>query len=107
MTSYRLVYPGRHSILPVSFFLKGSITAWHVVAVSLAGTTWNARGIINTIGPVWDGNRIWMITAAGRVCVVPAGLCHPVQRILPGANSHAGGADPPRRGFRVPWQTGR
>ena len=23
------------------------------------------RAVINTIGPVWDGNEVWMITAGG------------------------------------------
>ena len=66
------------------------------------------RVMINTIGPVWDGNEVWLLTAGRRdVRRLPALVRLPVQRLLPPAAAHPGGADRPRRLLRVPRQGGQ
>ncbi len=66
------------------------------------------RLLINTIGPVWDGNEVWLLVAGGRhVRRVPGVVRHPVLRLLPAAAAHPGRADPARGGLRVPRQARR
>ena len=56
------------------------------------------RAAINTIGPLWDGNEVWLIVAARRhVRRVPRLVRHGVLGLLPGAGAPAGRADRPRR----------
>ena len=57
------------------------------------------RAIVRrSIGPVWDGNEVWLLTAGGaRVRRVRAGLRHHVLRFLPGHHAGAHGPDRPRR----------
>jgi cytochrome bd-type quinol oxidase subunit 2 len=54
--------------------------------------------MINTIGPHWDGNEVWLITAGGAMfAAFPQLVCHPVQRILPAPVPDPDCADRPRR----------
>jgi cytochrome d ubiquinol oxidase subunit II len=47
------------------FFLEGFDYGVGMLLPFLGRTDVERRMIINTIGPVWDGNEVWMITAGG------------------------------------------
>lgn len=47
------------------FFLEGFDYGVGILLPFLGKTDTERRIIINTIGPVWDGNEVWMITAGG------------------------------------------
>src|ERR1044072_5483909 len=47
------------------FFLEGFDFGIGVLTKVLARGRDERRGLINTIGPVWDGNEVWLISAAG------------------------------------------
>jgi cytochrome d ubiquinol oxidase subunit II len=47
------------------FFLEGFDYGGGMLLPFIAKTDRERRAVINTIGPVWDGNEVWMITAGG------------------------------------------
>ncbi|NIW48051.1 MAG: cytochrome d ubiquinol oxidase subunit II, partial [Gammaproteobacteria bacterium] len=47
------------------FFLEGFDYGVGILLPFLGKNDRERRVIINTIGPVWDGNEVWMITAGG------------------------------------------
>jgi cytochrome d ubiquinol oxidase subunit II len=47
------------------FFLEGFDYGVGMLLPLLGRDDTERRGIINSIGPVWDGNEVWMITAGG------------------------------------------
>jgi cytochrome d ubiquinol oxidase subunit II len=47
------------------FFLEGFDFGVGVLTKLLARDRAEKRVLINTIGPVWDGNEVWLLTAAG------------------------------------------
>ncbi|MFJ4680933.1 cytochrome d ubiquinol oxidase subunit II [Kitasatospora sp. NPDC088783] len=47
------------------FFLEGFDFGIGVLTRLLARDTTERRVLINTIGPVWDGNEVWLLTAGG------------------------------------------
>lgn len=47
------------------FFLEGFDFGIGVLTKPLARNRTERRVLINTIGPVWDGNEVWLITAGG------------------------------------------
>ncbi|NLU76284.1 cytochrome d ubiquinol oxidase subunit II [Streptomyces sp. HNM0575] len=47
------------------FFLEGFDFGVGVLTRLLARDRGERRVLINTIGPVWDGNEVWLLTAAG------------------------------------------
>jgi cytochrome bd ubiquinol oxidase subunit II len=47
------------------FFLEGFDFGVGILTKVLARDRPERRVLINTIGPVWDGNEVWLITAAG------------------------------------------
>ncbi|WP_405018566.1 cytochrome d ubiquinol oxidase subunit II [Kitasatospora sp. NBC_00070] len=47
------------------FFLEGFDFGIGVLTKLLARDTTERRVLINTIGPVWDGNEVWLLTAGG------------------------------------------
>ncbi|NUK08074.1 cytochrome d ubiquinol oxidase subunit II [Streptomyces lunaelactis] len=47
------------------FFLEGFDFGVGVLTKLLARNRTERRVLINTIGPVWDGNEVWLLTAAG------------------------------------------
>ncbi len=47
------------------FFLEGFDFGIGVLTVLLARDEKERRVLINTIGPVWDGNEVWLLTAVG------------------------------------------
>ena len=70
-----------------------------------AQTETERRVALNTIGPWWDGNEVWLIVAgAGHVRRVPRLVRDDVLGAVPGAAARARGADGARRGVRVQRQ---
>ncbi|HVM72796.1 MAG TPA: cytochrome d ubiquinol oxidase subunit II [Anaerolineales bacterium] len=47
------------------FFLEGFDYGVGILLIFLGKQDVERRAIINTIGPVWDGNEVWMLTAGG------------------------------------------
>jgi cytochrome d ubiquinol oxidase subunit II len=47
------------------FFLEGFDYGVGILMPFVGKDDMERRGIINSIGPVWDGNEVWMITAGG------------------------------------------
>ncbi|MER6360187.1 cytochrome d ubiquinol oxidase subunit II [Kitasatospora sp. NPDC001527] len=47
------------------FFLEGFDFGIGILTKTLARGTSERRVLINTIGPVWDGNEVWLLTAGG------------------------------------------
>lgn len=47
------------------FFLEGFDYGVGILHPFIARTDRERRVVINTIGPVWDGNEVWLITAGG------------------------------------------
>ncbi|MFE2910113.1 cytochrome d ubiquinol oxidase subunit II [Kitasatospora indigofera] len=47
------------------FFLEGFDFGIGILTKLLARGTTERRVLINTIGPVWDGNEVWLLTAGG------------------------------------------
>ncbi|WP_371498390.1 cytochrome d ubiquinol oxidase subunit II [Kitasatospora sp. NBC_00374] len=47
------------------FFLEGFDFGIGILTRTLARDTTERRVLINTIGPVWDGNEVWLLTAGG------------------------------------------
>jgi len=47
------------------FFLEGFDYGVGILLPFIAKKDNERRAVINTIGPVWDGNEVWMITAGG------------------------------------------
>src|SRR5688500_10864943 len=47
------------------FFLEGFDFGVGVLTKLLARNRTERRVLINTIGPVWDGNEVWLLTAGG------------------------------------------
>lgn len=47
------------------FFLEGFDFGVGILTKGLARDETERRVLINTIGPVWDGNEVWLVTAAG------------------------------------------
>ena len=47
------------------FFLEGFDYGVGILLPFLGKKDEERRAIINTIGPVWDGNEVWMLTAGG------------------------------------------
>src|SRR5512136_166368 len=47
------------------FFLEGFDYGVGILLPFLGKNDRERRAIINTIGPVWDGNEVWMVTAGG------------------------------------------
>ena len=42
------------------------------------------RMMLNAIGPVWDGNEVWLVTGGGALfAAFPERLCHGFLRLLP------------------------
>lgn len=49
----------------VYFMLDGFVLGSGMLQNFLARTDTERRVVINTVGPVWDGNEVWLITAGG------------------------------------------
>ena len=61
------------------------------------------RILLNSIGPVWDGNEVWLVLAGGALfAAFPLVVRLAVQWLLPGDDAGAAGPDPAHRRHRVP-----
>ena len=70
---------------------------------SSPGPTTSAARVLAAIGPVWDGNEVWLIAARRHARLrLPARLRVRLQRLLSGADDRALAAHPPRHQHRVP-----
>ena len=49
----------------VYFMLDGFVLGSGMLHNILGKTNTDRRVIINTLGPVWDGNEVWLVTAGG------------------------------------------
>jgi cytochrome d ubiquinol oxidase subunit II len=49
----------------VYFMLDGFVVGMQMISPGIARTDTEKRILINTVGPVWDGNEVWLITAGG------------------------------------------
>ena len=49
----------------VYFMLDGFVLGTGFLAGFLAKNDTEKRVLINTVGPVWDGNEVWLVTAGG------------------------------------------
>ncbi|MGL4392107.1 MAG: cytochrome d ubiquinol oxidase subunit II, partial [Fusobacteriaceae bacterium] len=47
------------------FFLEGFDYGVGILLPIIGQTDTERRIIVNTIGPVWDGNEVWLLTAGG------------------------------------------
>ena len=66
------------------------------------------RAAINTIGPLWDGNEVWLIVAAAAMfAAFPGWYATTFSGFYLAAGAPAGLADRPRRVLRVPGQARR
>ena len=73
----------------------------------LARNEQERRLLLNTIGPVWDGNEVWLITAGGATfAAFPLLVCVPLLCPLYSLAPRAGGIDLPRDRDRIPRQRG-
>ena len=69
----------------------------------IAKTDEERRTILRAIGPVWDGNEVWLLAAGGALYFAfPAALCLQLQRLLSAADDGAVAADAARHRHRVP-----
>ena len=88
-------------------FLEGFDLGVGMLMKLFARNNTERRVLLNTIGPVWDGNEVWLLTAGRRhLRRLPALVRLAVLRPVPPAAGGAGGTDLPRRGVRVPRQGG-
>ncbi len=49
----------------IYFMLDGFVLGTGFMSVFLAENGTEKRVLINTVGPVWDGNEVWLVTAGG------------------------------------------
>ena len=90
------------------FFLEGFDFGVGVLTSCSPATAPRRRVLINTIGPVWDGNEVWLLTRGRRhLRRLPRLVRHPLLRLLPAAAAHPGLPDRARRRLRVPGQAPR
>ena len=89
-------------------FLEGFDLGVGMLMKVFARNNTERRVLLNTIGPVWDGNEVWLITAGGATfAAFPlwyaslfSALYLPLLLVLVGA-------DLPRGGLRIPRQGGQ
>jgi len=66
LTTLQIIWFGLWGLLwAVYFMLDGFDFGAGMVMPFLAESETDKRIIINTLGPVWDGNEVWLITAGG------------------------------------------
>ena len=79
-----------------------------ILHLPLARTDAERRTFLNSIGPVWDGNEVWLVLGGRRaVRRLPARLRLAVLRLLPRVHAGAARDDPADGRHRVPQQGAR
>lgn len=64
------------------FFLEGFDFGVGMATRFLGRNELERRVMINTIGPFWDANEVWLLTGGGAIFAASKLVCHDVQRIL-------------------------
>ena len=97
------------AVLWIGYFtLEGFDFGVGMLLPVLAKDDTERRVLINTIGPVWDGNEVWLLVAGGATfAAFPEWYATLVQRLLPAAAADPGRPDRARPRLRVPRQAGR
>ena len=97
------------AVLWIGYFtLEGFDFGVGMLLPVLAADETERRVLINTIGPVWDGNEVWVLVAGGATfAAFPEWYATLVQRLLPAAAAHPGRPHRARAGLRVPRQARR
>ena len=73
------------AMLTVYVILDGFDFGVGILHRFVARTDEERRTVLAAIGPVWDGNEVWLIAAGGVLFMAfPRTLCGRVQRLLPG-----------------------
>ncbi len=68
-----------------------------VLHLIIAKTDQERRTVIRTIGPVWDGNEVWLLAGGGTLYFrIPPALCLRIQRLLSSTDDRVVAADPAR-----------
>ena len=63
---YQLIWFGLWGILWAAYFMTDGFDLGVGILYPLLGTSEaEKRVILNTIGPVWDGNKVWLVAAGG------------------------------------------
>ena len=71
----------------------------------VARPTWSAASSINTVGPVWEGNQVWLILGGGAIFAAwPTALRRGLLGLLSRNVSGAVRADPASGRLQVPLQ---
>lgn len=72
------------------FVLDGFDLGVGVLYRALAKTDAERALVRRSIGPVWDGNEVWLLTAGGALfAAFPRGVRHDVFGVLPGGHARA------------------
>jgi len=77
MMNYEVIWFYLIAILFIGYFvLEGFDFGVGILLPFVAKNDTERRMVINTIGPHWDGNEVWLITAGGGdVCCIPKLVC--------------------------------
>ena len=62
---HHLVHRHRGAVDGLSSFSRASTSASAMLMKGFARNNTERRVLLNTIGPVWDGNEVWLLTAGG------------------------------------------
>lgn len=85
------------SILFVGFiFLEGFDFGIGMVSRFLGRNDLERRAFINTIGPFWDANEVWLISAIGAMFAASKLVCNAIKRVICSFCSSFAFADWPR-----------
>ena len=90
------------------FFLEGFDFGVAMLYPVIGKDPTERRVMINTVGPTWDGNEVWLITAGGAMFAAFRLVLDILQRAVHTAAAGAARSDRARGLVRVPGaQTGR
>ena len=79
-----------------------------ILLLPLARTDRERRTFLNSIGPVWDGNEVWLVLAGGVLfAVFPLAYASLFSGLLPRVHARPAGHDPAHGRARVPHQGAR
>ena len=89
-------------MLAVYVVLDGFDLGAGIVHLLVARTDAERRQVLRSIGPVWDGNEVWLLAGGGTLYFAfPGALCLQLQRLLSAADDRALAADSARHLHRV------
>ena len=89
-------------------FGVGSLLSVLGKGTDTADTEKRRRVMLNTIGPFWDGNEVWLLTAGGATfAAFPEWYATMFSAFYLGSAAHPRLAHRPQHGLRVPPQAGQ